>query len=273
MARTKKTMDIRSINRKAWDHQVDVGNPWTIPVTAEVIASARLGKFSILLTEHKTVPEDWIPPLPGLDVLCLACGGGQQGPILAAAGANVTVFDNSPKQLERDRQVAEREGLTLKTVEGDMRDLSAFGEESYDLIFHPVSNVFIPDIHPVWAETFRVLKRGGVLLSGFMNPVYYLFGTQEDEQVAMNVKYAIPYSDAESLSREELQACERDGIPLEFGHSLSDQIGGQLEAGFLLTGFYEDYMFTSPISIYTPVYIATRALKPVGKECIEHSNH
>jgi len=30
---------------------------------------------------------------------CLASGGGQQGPVLAAAGAHVTVFDNSPRQL------------------------------------------------------------------------------------------------------------------------------------------------------------------------------
>jgi len=51
---------------------------------------------------------------------------GQQGPILAAAGADATVFDNSPRQLQQDCQVAEREGLDLRTVEGDMRDLSCF---------------------------------------------------------------------------------------------------------------------------------------------------
>jgi 2-polyprenyl-3-methyl-5-hydroxy-6-metoxy-1,4-benzoquinol methylase len=70
-------------------------------------------------------------------VLCLASGGGQQGPILAAAGARVTVFDNSPQQLAQDRFVARREGLTLETVEGDMRDLSVFADVSFDLIVHP----------------------------------------------------------------------------------------------------------------------------------------
>ena len=71
------------------------------------------------------------------DVLCLASGGGQQGPILAAAGANVTVFDNSPAQLRQDELVARREGLSIRTVQGDMRDLSAFADGSFDLIFHP----------------------------------------------------------------------------------------------------------------------------------------
>ena len=44
---------------------------------------------------------------------------GQGGaPVLAAPGAAVTVFDNSPAQLDRDRSVAEGEGLRLETVEG-----------------------------------------------------------------------------------------------------------------------------------------------------------
>ena len=254
--------NIRSYNRRAWNHQAELGNQWTIPVDPQVIADARKGVFSILLTEQKPVPHDWFPPLAGLDVLCLACGGGQQGPVLAAAGARVTVLDNSPRQLERDRLVAKRDGISLNTIEGDMRDLSAFKDESFDLIFHPVSNVFVPNIRPVWREAYRVLRPGSTLMSGFMNPVYYLFGTQEEEQVALVVKFSIPYSDPESLSAEELQVCEADGIPLEFGHSLTDQIGGQLEAGFQLTGFYEDIMPESPLSKYTSIYIATRAIKP-----------
>ena len=81
-------------------------------------------------------------------MLCLASGGGQQGPILAAAGANVTVFDNSPRQLAQDRLVADREGLAIETVLGDMADLSAFPDARFDLIVHPVSNVFVPDVRP-----------------------------------------------------------------------------------------------------------------------------
>src|SRR5512145_1555735 len=100
-------MDIRAYNREKWNQQVESGNPWTIPVGPEVIAAARQGQFSLLLTETKPVPRAWFPAsFSGLDILGLACGGGQQGPVFAALGANVTIFDNSPRQLERDREVA-----------------------------------------------------------------------------------------------------------------------------------------------------------------------
>jgi ubiquinone/menaquinone biosynthesis C-methylase UbiE len=256
-------MDIRSFNRDAWDKQVENGeNPWTKPVSSEVIASARRGEFSVLLTEQKPVPAEWIPPLKGLDVLCLACGGGQQGPIFAAAGANVTVLDNSPKQLERDRFVANREELKIETVEGDMRDLSIFPNETFDFIFHPVSNVFCPEILPVWREAYRVLRYDGTLVAGFMNPTYYIFDIIDmDEKGELNVKYSLPYSDAVSLSPEKLAEFKKNGTPLEFSHTLTDQIGGQCEAGFRIIGFYEDSMANLPLSKYHPTYIATRAVK------------
>jgi ubiquinone/menaquinone biosynthesis C-methylase UbiE len=73
--------------------------------------------------------------MQGLNLLALASGGGQQAPIFAAAGANITLPDNSPRQLGRDRPVAEREGLQIKLVEGDMRDLSMFADESFDLVY------------------------------------------------------------------------------------------------------------------------------------------
>ena len=85
-------MDIFSYNRKAWDREVEKGNEWTQPVSSEVIAEARRGRWQIVLTPTKPVPAEWYPPLPGADVLCLASGGGQQGPLLAAAGANGTVL-------------------------------------------------------------------------------------------------------------------------------------------------------------------------------------
>ena len=132
--------EIRNFNREAWNRQVEARNPWTIPVTSQQVAAARQGDWKIYLTPSIPVPQDWFPPLRGASVLCLASGGGQQGPILAAAGAQVTVFDNSPHQLAQDRFVADRDGLQLETVEGDMRDLSVFPDESFDLIVHPVSN-------------------------------------------------------------------------------------------------------------------------------------
>jgi len=256
-------LDVRAWNREAWDRQVDnPQNPWTRPVSPQVIAAARRGEWQVLLTENIPVPRHWFPPLEGRDVLCLGSGGGQQGPVLAAVGARVTVFDNSPRQLEQDRLVAEREGLSLRLVEGDMRDLSVFPDESFDLIFHPVSNVFCPEVRPVWKECYRVLRHGGYLLAGMMNPVHYIFDLYAADEGRLEVRHPIPYSDLTHLTEEELQAHLAKGLPLEFGHSLSDLLGGQCDAGFHIIGLYEDVMKDSPLAAYHPNYIATRALKP-----------
>jgi len=262
MSRTEPTLNVRKYNRYAWDTQVDKKNKFTIPVSSDTIAEARRGEYSVLLTETKPVPREWFPPFPGLDLLGLACGGGQQGPVFAALGANVTIFDNSPAQLERDRMVAKRDGLSLRTVEGDMRDLSAFADGSFNLVFHPVSNVFCPEVRPVWREAFRVLRKGGLLLAGSANPIYYMVGTHADEQETLQIKYSIPYSDLKSMDPEDLEICIEEATPLEFGHSLTDLLGGQTDAGFAITGFYEDICPDSPISKYHPTYLATRAIKP-----------
>lgn len=251
-------MDIRSYNREAWDRQVQSGNPWTVPVSPELIARARMGDWSVILTENKPVPREWFPPMKGLNILGLACGGGQQGPIFAAAGANVTIFDNSPAQLARDREVSERDGLNIHTVEGDMRDLSVFADESFDLIFHPVSNLFIHEIRPVWKEAYRVLRHGGAMLSGLMQPLVYIFDFEELDKGNMIIKHKIPYSDIEVYGMEKLGQEDR---PAEFGHSLTDQLAGQMDAGFAIVGLYEDRHNDLKISEYIDTYIVTRAIK------------
>jgi SAM-dependent methyltransferase len=236
-------------------------NRWSQPVGPEIIAKARQGEFSILLTENIPVPARWFPPLQGADVLCLASGGGQQGPVLAAAGAHVTVLDNSPAQLKQDQLVAERETLPLRTVEGDAADLSMFGEESFDLIFNPVSTAFMPDVRAVWKECSRVLRRAGILMTGFMNPVHYIFDLYKADEGILEVAHSIPYSDLKSIPKEDLEELVEKGLPVEFGHSLTDLIGGQCDAGFVMTDMYEDVMLDSPLHKFHPSYIATRAMK------------
>lgn len=255
-------MDIRSYNRDAWNREVEGGESrWTQPVTPEVIAKAKTGEFSILLTENIFVPMDWFPPLAGADVLCLASGGGQQGPVLAAAGARVTVFDNSPAQLKQDQLVAAREALPIATVEGDAANLSMFADNSFDLVFNPCSTVFMPDVRAVWKECARVLRPGGVLMTGSMNPVHYIFDLYKADEGVLEVAHAIPYSDLTSIPKEDLEEHMEKGLPVEFGHSLTDLLGGQCDAGFMITDMYEDYMLDSPLQKYHPSYIATRALR------------
>ncbi|MBA2173710.1 class I SAM-dependent methyltransferase [Halobacillus locisalis] len=243
-------------NSQAWDQKVKEGSPYTRAVSSETIQHAKSGNWEIGVTADKRVPREWFPrSLKGKKILCLASGGGQQGPVLAAAGAEVTVVDISKEQLKKDEAVAERDELVLTTMVGEMADLSMFPDGSFDMIIHPVSNVFVEDVRPVWKEASRVLKDQGILISGFMNPVLFLFDDEKEQQGILDVKYSIPYS---SLEQEGAQ----EGQTLEFGHTLEDQIQGQTDAGFVLTGFYEDdFGGGRTVDQYMKTMIATKAVK------------
>jgi SAM-dependent methyltransferase len=263
-------MDVMAHNRMAWDALAERGNRWTVPVSAEALAAARRGDWDIVLTPIKPVPRSWFGDLASSRVLCLASGGGQQAPILAAAGATVTVLDNSPKQLEQDARVAREHDLPITTLAGDMARLDAIQSVSFDLIVLPVSVCFVPDVRPVWEEAFRVLRPGGALLAGFTNPIAYVFDQDLlDRSKTLEVRHRLPYSDAATLTADEAtRRLNGDWPPLEFSHTLEDLIGGQIEAGFVLNGMYEDSNRPEdgdPLNRYTPTYIATRALKPTGR--------
>lgn len=261
-------MNISQHNRSSWNDAAKNGNPWSIPVSAGEIMRARQGDWKIILTPNKPVPAEWFGDIRGKAILCLASGGGQQAPILAAAGAQVTSFDNSDEQLALDRLVANRDGLDLRTLRGDMANLSVYADAQFDLIFHPVANLFVPDINPVWRECARVLKSGGRLLSGFMNPAFYLFDHDGAEKTGrLEVKYRLPFSSLTSLDAVERQKLIEKNLPLEFGHSLDDQIGGQIKAGFVISGLYEDDWSDDAtlLNRFGPMYIATLARKlPLG---------
>ncbi|MEO3817367.1 methyltransferase domain-containing protein [Plantactinospora sp. B24E8] len=258
------TSDPVAHNRAAWDRQVERGNEWSRPVSPETIARARAGDWSVVLIGYQPVDRSWFPAdLTGVDVLCLASGGGQQGPTLAAAGARVTVFDNSPRQLEQDRTVADREGLELRTVLGDMRDLAVFVDASFDLVFNPVSNLFVPELAPVWRECFRVLRPGGALLCGFLNPDVYLFDSEAlDRRGELVVRHRLPYSDLTHVPAEERERLWGPDAPLEFSHTMGEQLGGQLAAGFTIVGFSEAPHHSDATAGWLPGYYATRAVKP-----------
>ena len=81
----------------------------------------------------------------------------------------------------------------------------------------------------------------------------------------LEVRYALPYSDLDNLDEAEIQEIVKAEQPLEFGHTLEDQIGGQLNAGLVLNGFYEDRYSDAdedPLSNFMASFIATRAVKP-----------
>lgn len=241
-------------NASFWDQESLAQRPWSQPVSTDIIAAAKRGDW---LTVIKRIhfPIEWLPKnLVGKEVLCLASAGGQQAPVLAAAGANVTVYDISEKQLALDKLVADRDGLTLTIIQGEMGDLSVFPDDSFDYIFNPISNAFTPDVKSVWQECYRVLRNPGMLLATFYNPILFVFERNRELNEPLKPKFTLPYSNFDS-------AVHSEGVV--FGHSLSDQINGQLEAGFMLTGFHERKSQSPRFSIekYVPTIISTKAEK------------
>ncbi len=244
------------------------GCRWSTPYDDEVFERAKKGDWSVILTPNKSVPASWFPKshpdLSGTDLLALASGGGQQVPIFAAAGATVTSFDASDIQLEKDVEVCGRHGLNINAIQGDMADLSELADESFDLIFNPVSNVFAEHLEPIWQECARVLRPGGKLLCGMMNPAFYLFDHIESEETGQPVvAYKLPYSDLDALDAEPLSEQLESQLSVEYSHSLEAQIGGQCAVGLGVTGFYEDSWDeeSTVLNDWFPVMYATCAVK------------
>ena len=210
----------------------------------------------MLLTPTKPVPHAWFGDLKGKKVLGLASGGGQQMPIFAALGADCTVLDYSPKQIEAERRVAQREGYPIRAIRGDMTKPLPFADGEFDLIFHPVSNCYVREVKPIFKECFRVLAPGGVLLSGLDNGINFLFADENKRDQLCTFPFD-PVANPDQ--RAQLEA-ENGGM--QFSHTLEEQIGGQLEAGFTLTHVYED---TDGEGVFhehnIPTFWATRAVR------------
>lgn len=257
----KNESDITETNRQAWDEVAADEESWFVVASPEEIESARAGNPRVMLTATKPLPMDWLGDLQNRNVLCLAGGGGQQGPILAAAGAVVTVLDFSEQQLAKDTAVAERESLELKTVQADMRDLSMFADQTFDLIVNPTSVNYCDDVEKVWRECFRVLRSGGELLCGMINPINYLCDPVDEAEGELNVVNKIPYAEADLDEEIRNQLWDSDHA-LEYGHTLETLIGGQLQAGFRITGYFDDrWGAGDELSEYVAVFLATRAVK------------
>lgn len=244
-----------------WNQQAASEERWSAPVDAAVIARARKGDWSIILTPDKAVPRSWFPSdLTHTRLLALAGSGGQQAPVLAAAGAQVTVFDLSEGQLDKDQQVAVRDGLDLRIEQGDMADLSRFADNSFDLVVNPCSVCFVAEVEPVWREAARVLRPGGRLMSGFINPLFFMFDHDTPGADRLKARFPLPYDSTNPELRDRAEALGVD----EFSHSLDTLMGGQMRAGLQLIDMYEDNWSGADLAIdaFTPLYIATLAQKP-----------
>ena len=249
-------MNYQEINARTIDRWIEAGWEWGTPIYHEIYQAAQRGQWDVLLTPTKTVPHAWFGELRGKRVLGLASGGGQQMPIFAALGADCTVLDYSEKQLESERMVSQREGYDIRILRADMSKPLPFNDSEFDLIFHPVSNCYVREVRPIWWECFRVLRSGGALLAGLDNGMNYIF--DDDERMLIN---ALPFDPL--ANPEQMAQLEATDSGVQFSHTLEEQIGGQLEAGFVLTGLYEDTNGEGRLhEFHVPSYVATRAIKP-----------
>jgi len=205
---------------------------WSGCASQGQMAAAKEGRFSLPLGIKKPVPPEWIRSIRGRSVLCLAGAGGLQAPLLAAAGADVTVVDLSESMLEKDRLMAEKYRLSLRLEHGNMIDLSVFQKESFDYIVNPVSLCYVPDVSRVFRECHRVLKKGGALILAAPNPVNYLCDFIEDETGGYyKAVHRMPYFSGDHADQ---------GSWIEYGHTMENYIGGLTECGFVIDGYTED---------------------------------
>ena len=249
-------MSYQEINSETIDRWIREGWEWGLPIDHEVFAEARQGRWDVVLTPTKPVPHSWFGDLNGKRVLGLASGGGQQMPVFAALGAVCTVLDYSEEQLKSERLVAEREGYSIEIVRADMTKPLPFADGSFDLIFHPVSNCYVEEVEPIWRECWRVLKRGGVLLAGLDNGINFLFEGENETEVVNS----LPFNPLKNP--EQMRQLQKDDNGVQFSHTLEEQIGGQLRAGFRLTDLYEDTNGAGRLhELHIPAFFATRAVK------------
>lgn len=248
-------MDYTKLNAKTIDKWVEEGWEWGIVTSPQEYKEALKGDWNVKLTPTKFVPKEWFGTVKGKKILGLASGGGQQMPIFAALGMECSVLDYSDRQIESERFVSQREGYKIEIIQGDMTKTLPFADESFDIIFHPVSNSYVEEVKSIWKECARILKKGGILLSGLDIGINYIF--DEEEKYIINT---LPFNPLKNP--EHRRQMEEGDYGIQFSHSLEEQIGGQLEAGLSLTHLYEDTNGEGNLHDHNiPTYIATRSIK------------
>ncbi|EFR30552.1 class I SAM-dependent methyltransferase [Eremococcus coleocola] len=245
----------QDINKETIDKWVEEGWEWAKSISHEEYNDAKNGNWNVLLTPTVPVPHEWIGNIKDKKILGLASGGGQQMPIFNALGAKCSVLDYSSKQIESEYKVAKREGYTIQAIEGDMTKKLPFDDETFDIVFHPVSNCYVEDVQHIFNEAYRVLKKGGAFLAGLNNEINYIVDQDEKEIV-----WKMPFNPLKDEKAKEFMVKENAGM--QFSHNMTEQIGGQLKAGFTLVDIYEDTNgFGRLHEMNIKTYIATRSIK------------
>jgi SAM-dependent methyltransferase len=205
-----------SVNRDAWDR---------------LAGDARFAGAVDLPPDPEAALDEWVRAegVRGKRVLCLGAGGGRQGPLLARAGASVTVVDFSERQLDHDRRAAELHALDLRAVCATLDDLRELGDGTFDLIVQPVSSCYVPDLPRAHAEAARVLRPGGLYVVQHKQPAAL--------QAGEDLRIAHPYVEGSALPPSP--AAHREPGTTEYLHTLEALLGGLCRAGFVIEDVVE----------------------------------
>ena len=215
-------------NQRAWDEMVRQRRRFTSPVRDEDLKDP-LSTVDGL---------GWLGGnIDGKSVLCLAAGGGRQSALYASAGARVTVVDLSPAMLALDRQVAAERKLDIQAVEASMDDLSMFQDGQFEIVIHPVSTCYVPNVQEVYRHVARVITDGGIYVSQHKQPVSLQAQTNAS---AHGYEIREPYYRTGPLSAVQNSRLREEGT-LEFLHRWEELIGGLCRSGFVIEDLVEPF--------------------------------
>ncbi len=208
----------------------------------------------------------WLPDsVKGLNVLCLASGGGWQSILYAVAGANVTVVDISPSMLKRDQEQAAKRGVHVKTIQASMDDLSMLDDQHFDLVHQPVSTCYIKEIGKVYREIARLLRDRGLYISQHKQPTSLQIHQKDSQN-----RYVIgtEYYHEGPLPKVQDSAYREPGT-VEYLHRWDQLVGELCRAGFVIEDLREPYRGNKKASpghyqhrgLYTAPYVRLKARK------------
>lgn len=258
---TISKLNYQSIIAQAWDNINECLTDKATAISHEEFLRAKDGELKVTLAGVAIVPHKWFPPIKGMNILGLASGGGQQCPIFAAHGAKVTVMDLSESQLANERFVAERENYDINIVKADMSKEFPFKDNSFDVIFNPVSNCYIENIQSLWEECARVITSNGILMTGFVKEEIFMFEPDFQNEDYLISRHSLPFNPLTDLSEEKLKQKYNEHKPIAFSHTLTEQLGGIIKAGFTITDIFEDCDGGGLFDKYMNSYVAVRAIR------------
>ncbi len=222
--------EIARANKKFWKANAERGDLYSTPwldLDPEIVKKWVGGEI-----EHLLVPFSYVYPnhifqnIAGKNILCLASGGGQQSAVFGLLGANVTVFDLTDEQLEGDRKAAAHHGYDIRTIQGDMRDLSRFPAESFDMVYQAISLCYIPSLEEIYEQVIRVLKPGGIYRVGHGNPAFWHL--EEDSWDGRG------YRIVSAIEGEEIEDSQ------QFCHEFGSIFNELIKTGFEIMSVHQD---------------------------------